>query len=62
MTQSHSAEKTAGRCAGELLWNVSLLPVSRPAPPAAAPAPLAVVIELPLDPTIREANRRRNAA
>jgi hypothetical protein len=59
MTQSHSAEKTADRCAGELLWNVSLLPVSRPAQPA---APLAVVIELPLDHAIQEVSRRRNAA
>jgi hypothetical protein len=60
MTQSHSAEKTADRCAGELLWNVSLLPVSRPAQPPAAP--LAVVIELPRDLTIQETIRRRNAA
>ena len=60
MTQSHSAEKTAARCAGELLWNVSLLPVSRPH--QAAPALGALVIELPLDLTILEANRRRNAA
>jgi len=59
MTQSHSAEKTADRCAGELLWNVSLLPVSRPAQPA---SPLAVVIELSRDLTIQEAIRRRNAA
>jgi hypothetical protein len=59
MTQSHSAEKTIDRCAGELLWNVSLLPVSRPAAPA---RPVAVVIELSLDLTILEADRRRNAA
>jgi hypothetical protein len=59
MTQSHSAEKTADRCAGELLWNVSLLPVARRAPPAAS---LADVIELPLDRAIQEALSRRNAA
>jgi hypothetical protein len=53
MTQAQKAEKPAESCAGELLWNVSLLPVARPAQP---PAPLAVVIEL------QEAVRRRNAA
>jgi hypothetical protein len=63
MTQSHSAEKTADRCAGELLWNVSLLPVSRPPKGAPSqPAPVAVIVELPRDLTIQEAIRRRNAA
>jgi hypothetical protein len=59
MTQSQKAEKPAQSCAGELLWNVSLLPVSRPAQPRAS---LALVIELPLDRAIQEAIRRRNAA
>jgi hypothetical protein len=63
MTQSHSAEKTADRCAGELLWNVSLLPVVRPQKGASnPPAPVAVVVELPRDLTIQGATRRRNAA
>jgi hypothetical protein len=46
MTQSHSAEKTAERCAGELLWNVSLLPVAQPRKDVVSPAVPAVVVEL----------------
>jgi hypothetical protein len=61
MTQSHSPEKAADRCAGELLWNVSLLPVAPGPRPWSAPEPLAQVVELPLpEPTERE--RRRSAA
>jgi hypothetical protein len=59
MTQSNTAEKTVERCAGELLWNVSLLPIS----PGPRPwsAPLAPIVELAL-PESAEAKRHRNAA
>jgi hypothetical protein len=63
MTHSNSREKTAERCAGELLWTVSLLPVA-PAPrprSAAQPQTLAELVELAL-PEPSEPSGRRNAA
>jgi hypothetical protein len=61
MTQSNSSEKSPDRWPGELLWNVSLLPISPGPRPWTAPEPVASVVELPL-PEASQRGRRRNAA